>query len=223
MKNRKSVLITGGTSGLGYETVKVFLENGWDVATCGRRKTILDHMKAESGNNLIAEVCDIRIESSISLFLRMVKNKFGKIDALVLNAADIGPTPLPRIEKLNTVDLRMLFEANLFGNFNFLKGSIPLINKGGIIVHITSDAATQPYEGWGAYSASKAGFDAIIRILNAEMKNRKIAAFSFDPGDMDTTMHHMAAPEDKSHLKNPKTSAQELFLEINRKMSDPIE
>ncbi len=214
METERTIVITGGTSGLGYEVMNAFLNAGWKVAVCGRRKWIIEKIRREHNELVLAEICDIRIESSISIFLNKVERKLGGIDVLILNAASIGSLPLPKIENLGIEDLRLTFETNFFGNFNFLKYSIPMLRDGGMVVHITSDAATTPYPGWGAYSSSKAAFDTIIRILNVEMKERKIQAFSYDPGDMDTEMHHMALPDDRSPLKSPKDAASALLREI---------
>jgi NAD(P)-dependent dehydrogenase (short-subunit alcohol dehydrogenase family) len=213
METKKSMVITGGTSGLGNELMNAFLNEGWMVAVCGRRMERIEKIRREN-DNVLAEICDIRIEPAIALFLEKVKMQFGGIDVLILNAASIGPLPLPKIEDLRIEDLRLIFETNFFGNFNFLKYSLPLLRKGGMVIHITSDAATTPYPGWGAYSSSKAAFDTIIRILNAELEEKRIKALSYDPGDMDTEMHHIALPEDRSPLKSPKDAASVLLREI---------
>jgi len=217
MKTKRSVVITGGTSGFGYELMKAFSEEGWAVAVCGRRKDRIERIRHENGN-VLAEICDIRIEPAIALFLKKVKTELGGIDVLILNAGSIGPLPLPKIEDLGIESLRLTFETNFFGNFNFLKYSLPILRKGGMVIHVTSDAATVPYPGWGAYSSSKAAFDAIIRVLSVELKENGIEAFSYDPGDMDTEMHHLALPDDHSHLENPKNSAKILLKEIARRL-----
>lgn len=220
MSANRTVVITGGTSGLGKETMNTFIENGWNVGVCGRRKGIIDHIQSNEYSHLIAEVCDIRIESTVTLFLRKVVASFGKIDVVILNAATLGPVPLPPVKELSIEDLRMTFETNFFGNFNFLKSALPSMKDNGLIIHITSDAATTPYPGWGAYSSSKAAFDMLIKILNIETSQTGIEAFSYDPGDMDTEMHHMAIPEDTSPLKDPREVAAELFLDITKKVGE---
>lgn len=212
-----TVVITGGTSGLGHESVKAFLAGKWNVATCGRRRSIIDRMNSDGNENLLAEVCDIRIESSVAIFLRAIERRFGRIDLLILNAAALGPVPLPEIKNLEINDLRMTFETNFFGNFQLLKRALPLMNSGGKIVHVTSDAASTPYSGWGAYSSSKIAFDMLLKILDKELANRSIRAFSLDPGDMDTDMHHAAIPGDSANLKDPRIAAKELFEKLASK------
>jgi NAD(P)-dependent dehydrogenase (short-subunit alcohol dehydrogenase family) len=217
MNEKKVVVITGGTSGLGLETVKLFLGSGWKVATCGRRKARIDKLNSEGNPNLLADICDISIDSSSALFLKEVEQSFGRIDILILNAATLGPIPLREVSDLNIMDLRMTFEINFFGNFQFMRMALPLLRDGGKIVHITSDAATTPYPGWGAYSSSKIAFDLLLKILDKEIASRRITAFSFDPGDMDTPMHRAALPDDKLNLKDPRIAARELFEKVTDK------
>ncbi|KAA8922157.1 SDR family oxidoreductase [Thermoplasma sp.] len=217
MENKRNAVITGATSGLGFELMNALPDDGWNVAVCGRRKNLIDEIRKRQDRRILAEVCDIRVEQSIVLFLKKVERELGEIDLLVLNAATIGPLPLRRLEELKLEDLRWTFETNFFGNFNFMKHSLPLLREYSLIIHITSDAATVPYPGWGPYSSSKAAFDMLIKILNEELRDRHISAFSFDPGDMDTEMHRSALPEDRSPLKDPKVAASDLVQEIRRR------
>lgn len=216
----KRILITGGTSGLGNSLVRLFLNNGWKVATLGRRRILLDELKAGyPEHQLFAESCDIRVESQVRNFLSRVKEKFGGIDVCLLNAGTLGPTELPSIRKLSLLDLRMTFETNLFANFNFLKGAFDLNDDKLVLVHITSDAVNGIYPGWGAYGASKSAMDFIINTLQNEADSKDTVAFSFDPGDMDTEMHRLALPGDKD-LKSPDQSAKELYEKILERVGD---
>lgn len=208
---QKNAIITGGTSGLGMHLVKLFLDRGWKVATLGRRQKELDKLKQRyPEGNLIAVQCDIRIESQVSNFIESAMKELGSVDLCVLNAGTLGPSELPRVSALDTVDLRMTFETNFFANFNLLKGALGLKNGRIAIVHVTSDAVKGMYPGWGAYGASKAAMDFIVSTLQNESDSSEIEAFSFDPGDMDTEMHHLALPDEEG-LKDPAESAQELY------------
>lgn len=174
-------------------------------------------MNSDGNDDLLAEICDVGIESSVAVFLREVERKLEEIGLLVPNAATLGPTPLPEISGMNLKDLRMTYETNFFGNFQVLQWALPIMKREGKIVHITSDAATVPYPGWGAYSSSKVAFDMIIKILDKELKPKNIRAFTFDPGDLDAEMHHKAIPNDTAHLKDPKDAAKELYLRVTGK------
>lgn len=214
---KKNAIITGGTSGLGRRLVELFLNEGWNVATLGRRQKELDSLKQKyPDGNLLTVQCDIRVESQIKKFIALYKRKFGSPVLCVLNAGTLGPSPLPKISELSLVDLRMTFETNFFANFNLLKETLELKEGKLTVVHITSDAVNGLYPGWGAYGASKAAMDFMVGTLQNESGSEGIDAFSFDPGDMDTEMHRIALPEDEG-LKDPAQSAQELYTLVHKR------
>jgi NAD(P)-dependent dehydrogenase (short-subunit alcohol dehydrogenase family) len=79
-----------------------------------------------------------------------------------------------------------------------------------VILNVSSDAAINPYPRWGAYGASKAALHHLSRIWTEELATEGIAVMSLDPGDMDTPLHAVAAPDaDRSELKRPATAARE--------------
>ncbi len=127
----------------------------------------------------------------------------GPIDVLVHNASALGPTPLSLLLDTDCEDLERVLEVNVIGPFRLSKaiaGSMAL-RKSGVIVHVSSDAAVNPYPHWGAYSASKAASDHLARIWAVELAERGVGVFSVDPGDMDTEMHAAAIPDaDPQHL-----------------------
>ncbi len=210
-ERKNNVMITGGTSGLGRSLVKLFVSEGWNVATLGRRSDLLERLTGEfPEESLLAVQCDIKVESQLRSFFSKVEEKFGFIDVAILNAGTLGPSNLPVLTGLSLLDLRMTFETNLFANFNVLRKSLDLRRKKQIVVHVTSDAVNGKYPGWGAYGASKTAMDFLISTLQNEMDPDQVRAVSFDPGDMDTEMHRLALPDDVS-LKDPDDSAKELF------------
>lgn len=216
----KTVLITGGTSGLGRSLVSVFLDAGWNVATLGRRSSLIEELQIQKqSEKLLADACDIRIEKQVERFFDAVREKFETLDVCVLNAGTLGPADLPNISNLDILDLRMTFETNFFSHFNVLKKCLELANGDQLLVHITSDVVNEAYPGWGAYGSSKVAMDFIFRTLNNELGKNGVQAISVDPGDMDTEMHRIALPED-SNLKDPDESAREIFEEIEKKLEE---
>ncbi len=210
----KTAVISGGTSGLGKSLVELFLDEGWNVATFGRRNDRITALIEENqAGNLLAESCDMRIEKQVADFFGHVENRFGKVDVCVMNAGDPGPESLPGIAELDEMDLRMTFETNLFASFSFLKRAFALRGRNFLAVHITSDATSNSFPGWGAYGSSKTAMDFIVRTLNEEGRSSGIRAVSIDPGDMDTTMHHLLLPEDKD-LPGPDESAKAVYSTI---------
>jgi NAD(P)-dependent dehydrogenase (short-subunit alcohol dehydrogenase family) len=89
-----------------------------------------------------------------------------------------------------------------------------LLRGDGIVINLSSDAAVHGYPGWGAYSAAKAGLDALTRVWAAELEGSGVRAFAVDPGDMDTEMHRTAIPDaDPAELRRPDEVA-EAFVEL---------
>ncbi|HKJ96466.1 MAG TPA: SDR family oxidoreductase [Thermoplasmataceae archaeon] len=219
MSTERAAFITGGTSGLGNSLVRLFLDNGWKVATCGRRKNLLDELARDHGDDLLALACDIRFDNHLDSVIERIEEKWGSIDLIVLNAGEVGPVPLPEVYGTTLMDLRKTMETNFFANFNIIRKFAGLMKNPSLIAHITSDASSSPYPGWGAYGSSKAAMDQLIRILDEESKCSGINAFSFDPGDMRTEMHRKAIPEDDpDSLKEPDVSALELFSIVEKKL-----
>jgi NAD(P)-dependent dehydrogenase (short-subunit alcohol dehydrogenase family) len=129
----------------------------------------------------------------------------GPLRLLVNNASRLGPSPQPRLADYLAADLRAVYTANVFAPLALIQAALPaLTDNGGVIVNITSDAAIEPYEGWGGYGSSKAALDHISAILAAE--NPGIGVYAFDPGDMHTEMHQAAFPgEDISDRAEPES------------------
>jgi NAD(P)-dependent dehydrogenase (short-subunit alcohol dehydrogenase family) len=96
--------------------------------------------------------------------------------------------------------------VNVLGPFRLGKTILgPMLLRGrGLVVHVSSDAAVEPYPGWGLYGASKAAFDQLSRVWAAEVSG-SVRMFAVDPGEMDTAMHAAALPD-----ADPKTLAAPL-------------
>jgi NAD(P)-dependent dehydrogenase (short-subunit alcohol dehydrogenase family) len=119
--------------------------------------------------------------------------RWGRFALLVNNAGTLGPTPLPRVADLRPEDLEWTLRANVVAQLGLIQAALPhLRREAGTIVDITSDAALEGYEGWGAYGASKAAFEQLSRVLAAEEQD--VSVYWVDPGDMNTQMHQDAFP-----------------------------
>lgn len=201
---------------MGKALVQRFLSAGWKVATFGRRSNLVAELNDEyAQSELHAVSCDMRIPGQLDHFFEEVKARFGKLDAVVLNAGVLGPEKLPFVADIDSVDLRMAFETNFFSHFDVLRRSLKLRADRQAIIHVTSDAVREAYPGWGAYGASKAAMDFLIRVLGNEAAGKGVAAMSMDPGDMDTEMHRLALP-DHTGLPGPGASAGEILKEVEK-------
>ncbi|EQD79707.1 short-chain dehydrogenase/reductase SDR, partial [mine drainage metagenome] len=216
-KSGMRILITGGTSGLGKAAIEVFLFRGWSVATFGRRNTLISELRNKYRDYpFIGEVCDMRVANHVDSFLEQVKESFGGLDVIALNAGELGKSPLKSVGELELEDFRTVFETNLFGNVSLIQKILRNFQENKIVFsHVTSDAGSNPYANWGPYGSSKASMDFLMKIMEVENQGTGKQFVSFDPGNMNTEMHHLALPEDDPvKLKNPVQSADELYMQV---------
>jgi NAD(P)-dependent dehydrogenase (short-subunit alcohol dehydrogenase family) len=196
-------IVTGGSRGFGRAVAASLLDRGWTVVTDARRAADLEATAAELDSpRLIAIPGDVT-EAAHRAALVVATIDAGPLRLLVNNASRLGPSPQPRLADYLAADLRAVYATNVFAPLSLIQAALPaLIGNGGVIVNITSDAAVEPYEGWGGYGSSKAALDHISAILAAE--NPEIGVYAFDPGDMRTEMHQAAFPgEDISDRAEP--------------------
>ena len=141
----------------------------------------------------------------------------GPLRLLVNNASRLGPSPQPRLADYLAADLRAVYTTNVFAPLALIQAALPaLTGNGGGIVNITSDAAVEPYEGWGGYGSSKAALDQLTAVLAAEEPS--LRCYAFDPGDMRTDMHQQAFPgEDISDRPEPETVVPALLRLIDER------
>jgi NAD(P)-dependent dehydrogenase (short-subunit alcohol dehydrogenase family) len=217
------VAITGGTSGLGLALVRRLLDGGARVAFVARGREGVERVSRErSGASGI--VGDVSRKDDIHPIAIQLLGALGGIDVLVNNASSLGPVPLAPLADTECEDLERALATNLLGPFRLTKallGSLAAAAREGrapLVVNVSSDAATTPYGGWGAYGASKAALHHLSRIWNEELAAEGIRVVSVDPGDMDTPLHALAVPDaDRSRLKTPDTSAAEIVELIARR------
>lgn len=137
----------------------------------------------------------------------------GEIDLLVNNASTLGATPLPALADYPPDELRAAFEANVIAPVALTQLFLPALReRGGGVLNVTSDAAVEPYAGWGGYGAAKAALEQASNVLAAE--ETAIRVWWVDPGDLRTDMHQAAFPgEDISDRPLPE-SAVPAFLRL---------
>ena len=121
------------------------------------------------------------------------------------NASTLGATPLPALADYPPDELRAAFEANVIAPVALTQLFLPALReRGGAVLNITSDAAVEPYAGWGGYGAAKAALEQASNVLAAE--ETAIRVWWVDPGDLRTDMHQAAFPgEDISDRPLPES------------------
>src|SRR5262245_34681908 len=196
--SEKSVLITGGSRGLGKALALSLSARGAKVALVARQQAELDEVVNEierNGGSAFGIVADVGDKESIYPIAGQAAALAGPIDILINNASTLGPVPLRLIADTDCEDFERALQVNTIGPFRLIKAVIGsmVLRQTGVIVNISSDAAVEAYPYWGVYGASKAALDHLTRIAAAEMADTGARLFTVDPGEMDTRMHADAA------------------------------
>ena len=195
----KVVLITGGSSGIGKETVYKFAKNGYDVIFTYNKsketsKTIEKDIKSSYNVNIYSIKCDISMENDVKSLANFVKDKTNKIDVLVNNA---GIAIDNLFEEKTVEEFKKVIDTNLIGTFSVIKYLGNLINDGGSIINISSTNAIDSYYIESIdYDASKIGIISLTHNL-AKYYAPKIRVNCICPGWVDTLMNKDLSKEQK--------------------------
>jgi NAD(P)-dependent dehydrogenase (short-subunit alcohol dehydrogenase family) len=205
-----TALITGASRGLGLALARALAERGWRLVIDARTETELDVARSELAAQ--TEVVAIAGDIADSWHRGLLVEAAGEpIDLLVNNASTLGASPLPPLGEYPLDVLEQVLRVNTIAPLAMIQLALPQLGEAGRIVNITSDAAVEPYEGWGGYGASKAALEQLSAVLAAERPDLKV--YAVDPGDMNTRMNQEANPgEDISNLPPPEDSVPGLLV-----------
>ena len=210
------IAVTGGTSGLGLALVRLLRARGAAVAFVARtEQRVREVARAEPGTHGI--VGDVSRKQETHPLAMQITAALGGLDVLINNASSLGPVPLALLADTDCEDLETALATNVVGPFRLTKALLGALaasareGRGALIINISSDAAETPYVSWGAYGASKAALLHMSRIWDQELAPHGVRVQAIDPGDMDTPLHALAAPDDDpASLKRPADAAREI-------------
>lgn len=193
MNTKRTALISGASRGLGLALARALAARGWtlivDARHAGPLAAAADELRAQTPVTAIpGDVADPAHRRALALAARAA----GGLDAVVNNASMLGPSPQPELLDYELSVLEHVYQVNVFAPLALLRSLRPTLHAGARIVNITSDAAVEPYPGWGGYGSSKAALEQLSAILAAE--NPQWHVYWVDPGDMRTQMHQEAFP-----------------------------
>ena len=204
-EERKIVLITGASRGIGKETAKVYAENGYDVAiNYVSEKTDVEGIKKEfqdMGVKCLMIKADVSNEEDVNNMVEKVISEFGKIDVLVNNAGITKDTLLMRMSK---EDFDKVIDINLKGTFLVTKAVSKYMMKKrcGSIINLSSVVGVAGNSGQSNYSASKAGIIGFTKSIAKELASRNIRANAVAPGFIETDMTNVLKDDVKENIGN---------------------
>lgn len=206
-------LVTGASRGIGAATAEQLAAAGWHVILTARTEKDLtqvdDRIHAAGGTATIAPF-DLADHEAIDRLGQAIGARWGRLDALILNAALLGTlAPVPH---LALKEWDQLIAINLTANMRLIRATDPWLRQSasGHVVAVTSSVASTPRAYWGGYAATKAALENLVNTYGAEVRNiSRIRTHIIDPGATRTKMRASAYPgEDPARLKPPEDAAR---------------
>ncbi len=181
----KIAVITGGNSGIGLETAKLLKSEGARLALFGQDQTSMEKTIRELGGSDLGFVGDVSSIQDLTLFVEKIKEQYGKIDILFINA---GISKSAAINEVSESFYDKIFNTNVKGAFFSIQKALPLMGEGSSIVVTTSNVIHVGYTQLSTYSASKGALGALVRSAAAELIGHGIRINAVSPGPIETSL-----------------------------------
>jgi NAD(P)-dependent dehydrogenase (short-subunit alcohol dehydrogenase family) len=179
----KVAVITGGTTGIGFATAKLFVKEGAYVFITGRRQKELDDAVKKLGSNVAGVQGDISKLTDLDRLYETIKTKDKKIDIIFANA---GVAEFAALGSITEEHFDKLFSINVKGTLFTVQKILPLMNDGGSIILTGSVASTKGTASFWVYGATKAAIRNFVRAWSVELKDRRIRSNVLSPGPTET-------------------------------------
>ena len=179
--------ITGASRGIGEAAARHLVQCGSNVVLCARTGSDINRIASELGDSALAIECDVSQYHQVKDAIAQAVDHFGGINLLVNNAGTIDP--IARLEDSDPDSWSRVVDINLIGVYHCMHAVHPIMkDKGGVIVNISSGAASNALEGWSHYCATKAGVLALTRCGHKEWAHQGIRVVGLSPGTVATNM-----------------------------------
>jgi NAD(P)-dependent dehydrogenase (short-subunit alcohol dehydrogenase family) len=186
----KVAVVTGGSSGIGLATAKLFVKEGARVYITGRRQAELEAAGALIGANAKAVQGDVSEPADLDRLYELIRNEVGRVDVVFANAGGVMPAPLG---SLTNEHIDYHFNTHVKGVIWTVQKALPLMRPGGSIILSASIVASKGWANWSVYSASKAAVRNLARTWSSDLRGRGIRVNAISPGVIPTPAHENAA------------------------------
>jgi NAD(P)-dependent dehydrogenase (short-subunit alcohol dehydrogenase family) len=200
-------VVTGASRGLGFALARALARRGWALVIDARGTGALERAGSElRRDTTVAAIPGDVADDDHRRALIDAAEDLGRIDALVNNAGILGPSPPPPLSRCPVDALEHVYRVNALAPLRLFQLAAPgLARTWGRVVNVTSEAAVEPFVGWGAYGSSKAALEQLSRVMAAE--HPELRVYWVDPGDLNTQMEQEGFPdEDVSDRPDPDVS-----------------
>lgn len=179
----KNVVVTGGSTGIGFASARRFIQEGARVIITGRNADTLNVAKLELGENAITVQGDVSDLEDLDRLATVAKDEFGSVDVIFANAGIARFTP---IEMQTPEDFHQQFSVNVLGAFFAVQKLLPLLGQGASILFTTSVASSKGMANTSVYSGTKGALRSIARSLAVELAPKGIRVNVVSPGPVET-------------------------------------
>ncbi|MEM7290430.1 MAG: SDR family oxidoreductase [Pseudomonadota bacterium] len=188
---RKTAIITGGSKGIGAATAHRMAELGVNVILAARSERVVKQIAEEiasMGGKATGIGCDVANYSDVKATTDMAKEKYGSVDIVVNNAGLIEP--IARLKDSDPNEWAKTIDVNVKGVYHTIHAALPHMErqKSGVIINISSGAATSALEGWSHYCSSKAAALSLTRCTHREVAGKGVRVVGLSPGTVATDM-----------------------------------
>ncbi|MDX1458098.1 MAG: SDR family oxidoreductase [Marinobacter sp.] len=182
----KTALITGGTTGIGYATARLFLEEGATVVITGQDGERVKSAGESLGDRAIAVQADVSSPDDMARVAQLIKDRFGKLDVLFANAGIACPMPFSDVDEDN---ISRQIDVNLKGVIYSIQSVLPILNNPSSVVITSTTLIEKGVAGMSVYAATKAAVRSLARTLSAEFAGRGIRVNTISPGMIETPIY----------------------------------
>ncbi len=182
----KTALITGGTTGIGLATAKLFLQEGARVAITGQDAGRVTEASSMLGSNAIAIRADVASAVDMAAVAERLKDEFGGLDIIFANAGIAKPMPFAEVDDTN-IDTQI--GVNFKGVIYTIQKMLPILRNPASIILTSTTLTEQGFAGMSVYSATKAAVRSLARTLSAELIGQGVRVNVISPGPIETPIY----------------------------------